>query len=46
MLGGAMTGSCLFARGKSKQTIIIAIARELSAFIWAIDHELQQNPTG
>ena len=31
----------LFAKGKSKQTIITAIARELSAFIWAIDHEIQ-----
>ena len=29
-------------RGKSKQTTIIAIARELSAFIWAIDREVQQ----
>jgi len=32
----------LFAKGKSKQTIITAIARELSAFIWAIDREVQQ----
>lgn len=32
----------LFAKGKSKQTIITAIARELSAFIWAIDKEVQQ----
>jgi len=35
----------LFAKGKSKQTIITAIARELSAFIWAIDKELQQKTT-
>jgi transposase len=32
----------LFAKGKSKQTIITAIARELSAFIWAIHREIQQ----
>lgn len=32
----------LFAKGKSKQTIITAIARELSAFIWAIDKEVRQ----
>jgi len=32
----------LFAKGKSKQAIITAIARELSAFIWAIDREVQQ----
>jgi len=31
----------LFARGKSKQTVVTAIARELSAFIWAIDKEIQ-----
>jgi transposase len=31
----------LFAKGKSKQTIITAVARELSAFIWAIDREMQ-----
>ena len=31
----------LMARGKSKQTVITAIARELSAFIWAIDKEMQ-----
>ena len=36
----------LFAKGKSKQTIITAIARELSAFIWAIDNEMQQSATG
>jgi hypothetical protein len=29
------------ARGKTKQTVITAIARELSAFIWAIDKEMQ-----
>jgi hypothetical protein len=29
-------------RGKTKQTVITAIARELSAFIWAIDREVQQ----
>jgi len=32
----------LFARGKSKQVITTAIARELSAFIWAIDKQVQQ----
>ena len=32
----------LFARGKSKQAIITAIARELSAFIWAIDKRVHQ----
>lgn len=32
----------LLARGKSRQTVITAIARELSAFIWAIDREVQQ----
>jgi transposase len=31
----------LYARGKSRQTVITAIARELSAFIWAIDKEVQ-----
>ncbi len=31
----------LFARGKSRQTVVTAIARELSAFIWAIDKEMQ-----
>ena len=31
----------LLARGKSKQTTITAIARELSAFIWAIDKEMR-----
>jgi transposase len=35
----------LFAKGKSKQTVITAIARELSAFIWAIDNEMQQSAT-
>ena len=29
-------------RGKSKQATITAVARELSAFIWAIDREVQQ----
>jgi transposase len=29
----------LIARGKSRQTVVTAIARELSAFIWAIDKE-------
>lgn len=33
----------LLAKGKSKQVVITAIARELSAFIWAIDREVQQN---
>ena len=32
----------LYAKGKSKQTTITAIARELSGFIWAIDQEVQQ----
>lgn len=32
----------LLARGKSKQATITAIARELSAFIWAIDKQMQQ----
>jgi transposase len=32
----------LYAKGKSKQATITAIARELSAFIWAIDKEVQQ----
>ena len=32
----------LYANGKSKQATITAIARELSAFIWAIDQEVQQ----
>ena len=31
----------LFSRGKSKQTVVTEIARELSAFIWAIDKEMQ-----
>jgi transposase len=31
----------LMARGKTKQTVITAIARELSAFIWAIDKQMQ-----
>lgn len=31
----------LLMRGKAKQTVITAIARELSAFIWAIDREVQ-----
>ena len=31
----------LIARGKSRQTAVAAIARELSAFIWAIDKEMQ-----
>lgn len=31
----------LFALGKSKQTIVTAIARELSAFIWAIDRQVR-----
>ena len=32
----------LLAKGKSKQVVIKAIARELSAFIWAIAREVQQ----
>ena len=31
----------LIARGKSKQTTVVAIARELSAFMWAIDKQVQ-----
>ena len=31
----------LYARGKSRQTVVTAIARKLSAFIWAIDKEIQ-----
>ena len=31
----------LYARGKSRQTVVTAIARELSAFIWSIDKEIQ-----
>jgi transposase len=31
----------LIARGKSRQTTTIAIARELSAFMWAIDKQMQ-----
>ena len=30
----------LIARGKSRQTVITAIARELSAFMWAIDKQI------
>ena len=32
----------LLARGKSKQTVVTAIARELGGFIWAIDKEMQE----
>ena len=31
----------LIARGKSRQATVTAIARELSAFIWAIDKQMQ-----
>jgi len=31
----------LYARGKSRQTVVIENARELSAFIWATDKEIQ-----
>ena len=31
----------LIARGKSRQTTTVAIARELSAFMWAIDKQMQ-----
>lgn len=31
----------LLARGKSNQTVVTAIARELSAFIWSIDREMK-----
>lgn len=30
----------LIARGKSRQSVVTAVARELSAFIWAIDREV------
>ena len=30
------------ARGKTKQTVVTAIARELGGFIWAIDKEMQE----
>ena len=30
----------LIARGKSRQTVITAIARELSVFMWAIDKQI------
>lgn len=32
----------LIARGKSKQAVVTAIARELGAFIWAIDKKMQE----
>ena len=32
----------LVARGKTTQTVATAIARELGAFIWAIDRQLQE----
>ena len=32
----------LLARGKSKQAVVTAIARELGGFIWAIDKEMQE----
>ena len=32
----------LIAKGKSRQSVVIAIARELSAFIWSIDKHVQQ----
>ena len=32
----------LIARGKTKQTTVTAIARELGAFIWAIDRQMQE----
>ena len=31
----------LLARGKAKQTIVTAIARELAAFIWAIGRAVE-----
>ena len=34
----------LLARGKSKQTVVTAIARELGGFIWAIDKEPADPP--
>jgi len=30
----------LIGRGKSRQSVVTAVARELSAFIWAIDREV------
>lgn len=33
----------LFARGKNTKLIVIAIAREMSAFIWAIDKEIRES---
>ena len=32
----------LIARGKSSQAVVTAIARELGAFIWAIDRQMQE----
>lgn len=32
-----------YAKGKSKQATITTIDRELSAFLWAIDKEVQQS---
>ena len=32
----------LLARGKSKQTVVTAIAREFGAFIWAIDRKMKE----
>jgi hypothetical protein len=32
----------LIARGKARQSVVTAIARELSAFNWAIDKEVKQ----
>jgi transposase len=36
----------LWAKGKAKQVVVTAIARELCAFMWAIAHELEASATG
>jgi transposase len=35
-------GRALLARGKSKQKTVMAVARELAGFLWALYHEWQQ----
>jgi transposase len=34
----------LMARGKRQTVVTVAIAREMSAFLWAIGHEVEPNP--
>jgi transposase len=34
----------LLARGKTRQTIVIALARELAAFLWARGRAVAQTP--